>query len=126
MSLPLSLNGNGGHLVYNKVKTRSGNQIDITADVLTVTGKLDFNTVVLSGGILFEGFSGRLSDLAKAFINKTSKRSAVAGLLDSELATMFAQMTLNFGNFEAYLRGDLATIEGYKRVSTSLGASFTF
>ena len=126
MSLPLSLNGNGGHLAYNKVKTRSGNQIDITADVLTVTGKLDFNTVVLSGGILFEGFTGRLSNLAKAFINKTSKRSAVAGLLDSELATMFAQMTLNFGNFEAYLRGDLATIEGYKRVSTSLGASFTF
>ncbi len=126
MTLPLSLNGNGGHLAYNTVKTRSGNQIDITADILTITGKLDFNTVSLSGGILFEGFSGRFANFAKSIIKKSDRRSAVAGLLDSELATMYAQMTLKFGDFETYVRGDMATIDGYKRVSTSLGASFTF
>ncbi len=126
MTLPISLNGTGGHLAYNTVKTRSGKQINITTDILAVSAKLDFNTVSLSGGILFEGFSGRLVDFAKAIKNKTDRRSAAAGLLDSELATMYAQMTLKFGDFETYVRGDLATIDGYKRVSTSLGASFTF
>jgi hypothetical protein len=125
MSLPLSLNGDS-HLVYNTVKTRSGSQIDITADVFSLTAKLDFNWLSFSGGILFEGFTGRLETLAKAFINKTNKGSAVAGLLDSNIATMFAQMTLTFGNFEAYARGDLATIKGTKSVSTSFGASYKF
>ena len=125
MSLPLSLNGSS-HLVYNTVKTRSGSQIDITADVFSLTAKLDFNWLSFSGGMLFEGFTGRLETLAKAFINKTSKSSAVAGLLDSNIATMFAQMTLTFGNFEAYARGDLATIKGTKSVSTSFGASYKF
>ncbi len=126
MSLPLSLNTNGGHLAYNTVKTRSGNQINITADVLKVSAKLDFNWLSLSGGLLFEGFSGRLANFAKALVKKSGRRSAVAGLVDSELATIYAQMTLSFGNFEAYARGDMATIEGYKRVSTSFGASYSF
>ena len=125
MSLPLSLNGSG-HLAYNTVKTRSGSQATITADILKLTAKLDFSWISLSGGVLFEGFTGRLEQLAKAFINKTDKSSAVAGLLDNDIATMFAQMTLTFGSFDAYARGNLATINGSKSVSMSFGASYKF
>lgn len=125
MSIPLSLNG-GEKLAYNTVKTRSGNQIDITADVLSLSAALTFENLSLSGGILFAGFTGRVSELVEAYKNNTGKNAALAGLVDSELATMYAQMTVNFGGFEAYLRGDLATINGSKNVATSFGASFTF
>ncbi len=126
VTLPLSLNENGGRIAYNTVKTLNGNTKQASADVMSLSAKLDFNTVCISGGVLYEGFAAKLVNVAKAVKRGSGRKAAVKSLVDTDLATVYAQMTLTFGDLEAYVRGDLAAIDGHARVSTTLGASYNF
>lgn len=130
-NVPFALNKeNGGLLAYNEVLTRSGNTATITADTIKLKAKLAFGGFALDGGIMFDGFCGRLADLSKAVVNGQDKMDAIRGLQDPEIATYFVGMSYGIGGFEAHVKGNYMPVVN-ESVNTrtlvlSVGGSFTF
>ena len=121
---------NGGLLAYNEVLTRSGNTATITADTIKLKAKLSFGGFALDGGIMFDGFCGRMADLSKAVVNRQDKMDAIRGLQDPEIATYFVGMSYGIGGFEAHVKGNYMPVVN-ESVNTrtlvlSVGGSFTF
>lgn len=121
---------NGGLLAYNEVLTRRGNTATITADTIKLKAKLSFGGFALDGGIMFDGFCGRMADLSKAVVNRQDKMDAIRGLQDPEIATYFVGMSYGIGGFEAHVKGNYMPVEN-ESVNTrtlvlSVGGSFTF
>lgn len=121
---------NGGLLAYNEVLTRSGNTATITADTIKLKAKLSFGGFALDGGIMFDGFCGRLAALSKAIMNKQDKTDAIRGIQDPDLATCFVGMSYGIGGFEAHVRGNYMAVVN-ESVNTralvlSVGGSYTF
>lgn len=120
----------GGLLAYNEVLTRRGNTATITADTIKLKAKLSFGGFALDGGIIFDGFCGRLADLSKAVVNGQDKMDAIRGLQDPEIATYFVGMSYGIGGFEAHVKGNYMPVVN-ESVNTrtlvlSVGGSFTF
>lgn len=120
----------GGLLAYNEVLTRNGNTDKITADTIKLKAKLSFGGFALDGGIMFDGFCGRLADLSKAVVNGQDKMDAIRGLQDPEIATYFVGMSYGIGGFEAHVKGNYMPVVN-ESVNTrtlvlSVGGSFTF
>ena len=126
VTLPLSLNDAGGKIAYNTVKTANGSTKQVSADIMSLSAKLQFSNFSITGGVLYEGFAAKAVNVIKALKNDSGKRAAVKGLVDTDLATIYAKMALNIGGFEAYARGDFANIDGHARVAATFGASFSF
>ena len=130
-NVPFALNKeNGGLLAYNEVLTRRGNPATITADTIKLKAKLAFGGFALDGGIMFDGFCGRLADLSKAVANGQDKMDAIRGLQDPEIATYFVGMSYGIGGFEAHVKGNYMPVVN-ESVNTrtlvlSVGGSFTF
>lgn len=130
-NVPFALNKeNGGLLAYNEVLTRRGNTATITADTIKLKAKLAFGGFALDGGIMFDGFCGRLADLSKAVVNGQDKMDAIRGLQDPEIATYFVGMSYGIGGFEAHVKGKYMPVVN-ESVNTrtlvlSVGGSFTF
>lgn len=121
---------NGGLLAYNEVLTRRGNTATITADTIKLKAKLSFGGFALDGGIMFDGFCGRMADLSKAVVNRQDKMDAIRGLQDPEIATYFVGMSYGIGGFEAHVKGNYMPVVN-ESVNTrtlvlSVGGSFTF
>ena len=121
---------NGGLLAYNEVLTRSGNTATITADTIKLKAKLSFGGFALDGGIMFDGFCGRLAALSKAVMNKQDKTDAIRGIQDPDLATCFVGMSYGIGGFEAHVKGSYMAVVN-ESVNTralvlSVGGSFAF
>ena len=121
---------NGGLLAYNEVLTRRGNTATITADTIKLKAKLAFGGFALDGGIMFDGFCGRMADLSKAVVNRQDKMDAIRGLQDPEIATYFVGMSYGIGGFEAHVKGNYMPVVN-ESVNTrtlvlSVGGSFTF
>ena len=120
----------GGLLAYNEVLTRRGNTATITADTIKLKAKLSFGGFALDGGIMFDGFCGRMADLSKAVVNGQDKMDAIRGLQDPEIATYFVGMSYGIGGFEAHVKGNYMPVVN-ESVNTrtlvlSVGGSFTF
>lgn len=120
----------GGLLAYNEVLTRIGNTATITADTIKLKAKLSFGGFALDGGIMFDGFCGRMADLSKAVVNGQDKMDAIRGLQDPEIATYFVGMSYGIGGFEAHVKGNYMPVVN-ESVNTrtlvlSVGGSFTF
>ena len=120
----------GGLLAYNEVLTRRGNTATITADTIKLKAKLSFGGFALDGGIMFDGFCGRMADLSKAVVNRQDKMDAIRGLQDPEIATYFVGMSYGIGGFEAHVKGNYMPVVN-ESVNTrtlvlSVGGSFTF
>lgn len=120
----------GGLLAYNEVLTRRGNTATITADTIKLKAKLAFGGFALDGGIMFDGFCGRMADLSKAVVNGQDKMDAIRGLQDPEIATYFVGMSYGIGGFEAHVKGNYMPVVN-ESVNTrtlvlSVGGSFTF
>lgn len=120
----------GGLLAYNEVLTRRGNTATITADTIKLKAKLSFGGFALDGGIMFDGFCGRMADLSKAVVNRQDKVDAIRGLQDPEIATYFVGMSYGIGGFEAHVKGNYMPVVN-ESVNTrtlvlSVGGSFTF
>lgn len=130
-NVPFALNKeNGGLLAYNEVFTRRGNTATITADTIKLKAKLAFGGFALDGGIMFDGFCGRMADLSKAVVNGQDKMDAIRGLQDPEIATYFVGMSYGIGGFEAHVKGNYMPVVN-ESVNTrtlvlSVGGSFTF
>lgn len=130
-NVPFALNKeNGGLLAYNEVLTRSGRTEWITADTLRFKAALSFGGFTLDGGIMFDGFCGRLADLSKALIQRKDSTDAVRGIQDPDLATYFVGMSYGIGGFEAHVKGNYMPVVN-ESVNTrtlvlSVGGSFTF
>lgn len=130
-NVPFALNKeNGGLLAYNEVLKRRGNTATITADTIKLKAKLSFGGFALDGGIMFDGFCGRLADLSKAVVNGQDKMDAIRGLQDPEIATYFVGMSYGIGGFEAHVKGNyMPVVNGSVNTRTlvlSVGGSFTF
>ena len=120
----------GGLLAYNEVLTRRGNTATITADTIKLKAKLSFGGFALDGGIMFDGFCGRMADLSKAVVNRQDKMDAIRGLQDPEIAMYFVGMSYGIGGFEAHVKGNYMPVVN-ESVNTrtlvlSVGGSFTF
>lgn len=120
----------GGLLAYNEVLTRRGNTATITADTIKLKAKLSFGGFALDGGIMFDGFCGRMADLSKAIVGGQDKMDAIRGLQDPEIATYFVGMSYGIGGFEAHVKGNYMPVVN-ESVNTrtlvlSVGGSFTF
>lgn len=120
----------GGLLAYNEVLTRRGNTDTITADTIKLKAKLSFGGFALDGGIMFDGFCGRIAKLSKAVVNRQDKMDAIRGLQDPEIATYFVGMSYGIGGFEAHVKGNYMPVVN-ESVNTrtlvlSVGGSFTF
>lgn len=130
-NVPFALNKeNGGLLAYNEVFTRRGNTATITADTIKLKAKLAFGGFALDGGIMFDGFCGRMADLSKAVVNRQDKMDAIRRLQDPEIATYFVGMSYGIGGFEAHVKGNYMPVVN-ESVNTrtlvlSVGGSFTF
>lgn len=117
-------------MAYNEVLTRRGNTATITADTIKLKAKLSFGGFALDGGIMFDGFCGRMADLSKAVVNRQDKMDAIRGLQDPEIATYFVGMSYGIGGFEAHVKGNYMPVVN-ESVNTrtlvlSVGGSFTF
>lgn len=120
----------GGLLAYNEVLTRNGNTDKITADTIKLKAKLSFGGFALDGGIMFDGFCGRIAKLSKAIVDGQDKMDAIRGLQDPEIATYFVGMSYGIGGFEAHVKGNYMPVVN-ESVNTrtlvlSVGGSFTF
>lgn len=120
----------GGLLAYNEVLTRRGNTATITADTIKLKAKLSFGGFALDGGIMFDGFCGRIAKLSKAIVGGQDKMDAIRGLQDPEIATYFVGMSYGIGGFEAHVKGNYMPVVN-ESVNTrtlvlSVGGSFTF
>lgn len=120
----------GGLLAYNEVLTRDGNTDKITADTIKLKAKLSFGGFALDGGIMFDGFCGRIAKLSKAIVGGQDKMDAIRGLQDPEIATYFVGMSYGIGGFEAHVKGNYMPVVN-ESVNTrtlvlSVGGSFTF
>lgn len=120
----------GGLLAYNEVLTRNGNTATITADTIKLKAKLSFGGFALDGGIMFDGFCGRIAKLSKAIVDGQDKMDAIRGLQDPEIATYFVGMSYGIGGFEAHVKGNYMPVVN-ESVNTrtlvlSVGGSFTF
>lgn len=120
----------GGLLAYNEVLTRNGNTDKITADTIKLKAKLSFGGFALDGGIMFDGFCGRIAKLSKAIVGGQDKMDAIRGLQDPEIATYFVGMSYGIGGFEAHVKGNYMPVVN-ESVNTrtlvlSVGGSFTF
>lgn len=130
-NVPFALNKeNGGLLAYNEVLTRRGNTATITADTIKLKAKLSFGGFALDGGIMFDGFCGRIAKLSKAIVGGQDKMDAIRGLQDPEIATYFVGMSYGIGGFEAHVKGNYMPVVN-ESVNTrtlvlSVGGSFTF
>ena len=130
-NVPFALNKeNGGLLAYNEVLTRRGNTPTITADTIKLKAKLSFGGFALDGGIMFDGFCGRIAKLSKAIVGGQDKMDALRGLQDPEIATYFVGMSYGIGGFEAHVKGNYMPVVN-ESVNTrtlvlSVGGSFTF
>lgn len=130
-NVPFALNKwNGGLLAYNEVLTRRGNTATITADTIKLKAKLAFGGFALDGGIMFDGFCGRIAKLSKAIVDGQDKMDAIRGLQDPEIATYFVGMSYGIGGFEAHVKGNYMPVVN-ESVNTrtlvlSVGGSFTF
>lgn len=130
-NVPFALNKeNGGLLAYNEVINRRGNPDTITADTIKLKAKLSFGGFALDGGIMFDGFCGRLAALSKAIINKQDKTDAIRGIQDPDLATCFVGMSYGIGGFEAHVKGSYMAVvnesENTRALVLSVGGSFAF
>lgn len=120
----------GGLLAYNEVLTRNGDTDRITADTIKLKAKLSFGGFALDGGIMFDGFCGRIAKLSKAIVDGQDKMDAIRGLQDPEIATYFVGMSYGIGGFEAHVKGNYMPVVN-ESVNTrtlvlSVGGSFTF
>ena len=120
----------GGLLAYNEVLTRNGTTDTITADTIKLKAKLAFGGFALDGGIMFDGFCGRIAKLSKAIVGGQDKMDAIRGLQDPEIATYFVGMSYGIGGFEAHVKGNYMPVVN-ESVNTrtlvlSVGGSFTF
>ena len=127
MSLPLSLNEDRtGKLAYQTITTADGTTKEISADVMSLSAKLNFGIVSLTTGVLYNGFSAKVANIAKALRDENEVHANFKALVDPDLVTFYTTLNVNLGGFEAYLRGDLISIDNISKLSTSIGASFTF
>lgn len=120
----------GGLLAYNEVLTRNGTTDTITADTMKLKAKLSFGGFALDGGIMFDGFCGRIAKLSKAIVGGQDKMDALRGLQDPALTTYFVGMSYGIGGFEAHVKGNYMTVvDGSvdtRSLVLSVGGSFTF
>lgn len=120
----------GGLLAYNEVLTRNGTTVTITADTMKLKAKLSFGGFALDGGIMFDGFCGRIAKLSKAIVGGQDKMDAIRDLQDPALTTYFVGMSYGIGGFEAHVKGNYMPVVN-ESVNTrtlvlSVGGSFTF
>ena len=129
INVPFALNGTG-LLAYNEVLTRSGRTENITADTLRFKAALSFGGFTLDGGIMFDGFCGRLADLSKALIQRKDSTDAVRGIQDPDLATYFVGMSYGIGGFAAHVKGSYMAVENEtvntRVLALTVGGSYTF
>ena len=146
-TLPIQLikDDNGGLLVYNTVFTKNNKKAKITADTFNIQADVEIGKFTFSTGAVYNGLTGRLSNIAKAFIkwiktrdDKTKKefRTAFAALVDPEISTLYAQTAISFnigsGVLDAYVRADLVRLESNSlkgnalTMPVSAGIKYTF
>ena len=120
----------GGLLAYNEVLTINGTTDTITADTMKLKAKLSFGGFALDGGIMFDGFCGRIAKLSKAIVDGHDKMDAIRRLQDPALTTYFVGMSYGIGGFEAHVKGNYMTVvDGSvdtRSLVLSVGGSFTF
>lgn len=130
-NVPFALHKEQGRLLaYNEVLTRNGTTETITADTMKLKAKLSFGGFALDGGIMFDGFCGRIAKLSKAIVGGQDKMDAIRGLQDPALTTYFVGMSYGIGGFEAHVKGNYMTVKDgsvdTRSLVLSVGGSFTF
>lgn len=122
---PFALDG-GSRLAYNTVITKNGKTEVISADTLNAQADVMLGKFTFSVGAVYNGFCGRLANLLKAIKHASGRRAALAGFVDPEISTYYGIADIKLGNFDAYVRADLARVNGTMTIPVSIGASFSF
>ncbi len=129
-TIPFKLKIDGGMLVYNVVRTRNDKYMSITADTFDARAELVLGDFKFSTGVVFNGFSGRLSNLVKSLVSKSEMVKNLKAMLDPEIATYFALATYSteIGNVKlsTFSRIDLARVDGYLTIPFSTGLVVSF
>lgn len=129
ITAPLALGGDS-RLVHNTVLTKYGNTATITSDTMNFQADVIFGKFSFTAGVAFNGFAGRVVDLARALRNSEDRRAALAGLIDPEVSTYFAkaQFAPEIGSttLAVYVRADVMTVKSKIAVPFSAGVSFSF
>lgn len=126
-SIPVS--ENGGRFA-NKIKTRSGNIVDSSADVMDFQTDLRLGSFTFTLGASIYGFSGKVSDAINSATDKEALKEALLDMISPETSTIFAKLDFNtpvgFGVLDVFARLDLAVVESRLRLPLSIGASYSF
>ena len=130
MTLPLAINRVSGKLVYNTVRTRSNRIAYITADTMDLQADLKLGSFKFSAGVIYNGFTGRLSNFAKALIKKEGRVETLKKLLDPEFSTYYALATYSTEiggvSFKTFARADLMRVDGTLTIPLSAGFGIAF
>ena len=126
---PFALKGES-RLVYNTVLTKYGNTATISADTMNLQADVFFGKFTFTAGAVFNGFAGRVADLFKALKAREGIRSALAGIVDPEISTIFAKAEfspdISSVNLTLYVRADVMTVKSKIAIPLSAGIKVTF
>lgn len=127
-TVPFALNKeNGKILAYNTVKTRSDTTEEISADTYVLKTQVSFGGFSLDGGILIDGFSSKIANMANALIKKGDTKAAFGSLFNPDHASCFIGMSFAIAGFEAHIRGNYQAIDTTSNALVlSAGGSFSF
>jgi len=129
-SIPFALNKeNGKILAYNTVKTSATGTTteEISVDTFTFKTQVAFGGFSLDGGILIDGFSGKIANLTNALIKKGDTKAAVGSLFNPDHASCFVGMSFTIAGFEAHIRANYQALDDTSNAFVlSAGGSFSF
>ena len=126
---PFAIKGDS-RLVYNTVLTKYGNTASITADTMNVQADVIFGKFTFTAGAVFNGFAGRVANLLKAIKNGSGRRAALAGIVDPEVSTIFAEAkfapVIGSTTLSLFIRADVMTVKSKIAVPVSAGIGLSF
>ena len=126
--VPIGLGGKG--LVQNKIKTKSGDFRDMSADAFDIQTQLAFGGFTFIIGGSSYGFSGKVKELVSSFGDSERVKAALTDIISPDTAAFFTELdfkaNIGSGIMDIFLRGDVAEIEKEIRIPVSVGLSFNF
>lgn len=126
---PFAIKGDS-RLVYNTVLTKYGNTASITADTMNVQADVILGKFTFTAGAVFNGFAGRVANLLKAIKNGSGRRAALAGIVDPEVSTIFAEAkfapVIGSTTLSLFIRADVMTVKSKIAVPVSAGIGLSF
>ncbi|MBP5553052.1 MAG: hypothetical protein J6X41_06700, partial [Spirochaetales bacterium] len=126
---PFAINGSS-RLVYNTVLTKYGNTESISADTMNIQADVLLGKFTFTAGAVFNGFAGRVANLLKAIKNGSGRRAALAGIVDPEVSTIFAEakFAADIGptTLSMFIRADVMAVKSKIAIPVSAGIGFSF